>query len=273
MLTFSAVELAKAIPVRLVGKGNPMTLAATHILPTPDQFLLSAAGYLIEGRENEAAGLLLTCSIESLNVEEGDFGREYLEVVVRRPRVAYDALQTRWGDGPGKLIQQACEAVAPLGCESVNLRVRASLVDADPTLRAELIDRARGRSIDNQAATARQFLLWENLRFRSLPEIKVAEALDRRRVMFFPLCMARVNLGPRRTNREPDFRVCHNGKWGMIEIDGRKFHQGLSAEDHEQDRLFRSHGDKVVERFQARRSHDVPDEVVDKFLTILDRNG
>jgi hypothetical protein len=250
-----------------------MALSATRALPTPDQFLLSAARYLIEGSENEAASLLLTCSIESLTVEEGDFGREYLEVVLRGPRVVYDAMQNRWDDGPGKMIQQACEAVAPFGCESVNLRVRASLVEADPTLYAELLDRARGRSVDNQAATAKQFLLWENLRFRSLPEVKIAEALERRRVMFFPLCMARVNQGPRRANREPDFLICQNGKWGMIEIDGRKFHQGLAAEDHERDRLFRSHGVKVVERFQARHCLDVPDEVVDKFLAILERNG
>jgi hypothetical protein len=32
-------------------------------------------------------------------------------------------------------------------------------------------------------------------------------------------------------------------------------------------------GVKVVERFQARHCLDVPDEVVDKFLAILERNG
>jgi hypothetical protein len=97
--------------------------------------------------------------------------------VLRGPRVVYDAMQNRWDDGPGKMIQQACEAVAPFGCESVNLRVRAPLVEADPTLYAELLDRARGRSVDNQAATAKQFLLWENLRFRSLPEVKIQRLL------------------------------------------------------------------------------------------------
>ena len=122
------------------------------------------------------------------------------------------------------------------------------------------------------AENAPNSTVWENLRFRSKTEVRVATALDRCAVMFFPLCSARVGSEGSRVRREPDFLVCHDGKWGILEVDG-PHHTGRAADDHERDRLFRNHGLKVVEHYNADECFENADRVVNNFLNILDRNG
>ena len=61
---------------------------------------------------------------------------------------------------------------------------------------------------------------WENLRFRSKTEIKIAEALDRTGVLFVPNSLARLTTPKGRENKEADFLICYNGKWGVLEVDG-----------------------------------------------------
>ena len=71
-------------------------------------------------------------------------------------------------------------------------------------------------------------------------------------------------------NREPDFLVCLGGKWGILEVDGEPFHPASrTVEDHERDRLFKQHGIRVVEHFDATKCYEAPQTVVKKFLEIL----
>lgn len=110
---------------------------------------------------------------------------------------------------------------------------------------------------------------WEHLRFRSLTETRIAEELDRRKVLFFPNCIARLGF-KERENREPDFLVCYEGKWGILEVDGEDSHpQGRAAKDHERDRLFKLHGILLVEHFDASECWENADGVVKKFLELL----
>jgi hypothetical protein len=263
--------------VRLAKKADEMTNTLTSALPTPEQFIASAVKYLLEGRDEEAASVLLTCQIETLSLAERDYGTEYVDIGLRGPRVAYDLL-TEWSwrehDSVARRIRSALEAVIPLGCTLGEMEIRAELVSLDPEWMAELIEQARGKAVNNQAADAENFQLWNNLRFRSPAEVKIAEALDKTGVMFFPNCKGRMSQGPRRANREPDFLVCQNGKWGILEVDGDAWHPATSAvQDHERDRVFHSYGIKVVQRFAGKHCMDVPDAVVERFLSILDRNG
>jgi hypothetical protein len=112
---------------------------------------------------------------------------------------------------------------------------------------------------------------WENLRFRSNTEIRIAKELDRRKVLFFPNCMARLGF-KERENREPDFLVCYEGKWGILEVDGPDTHPpSRAAEDHERDRLFKQHGILLIEHFDASECWENADGVVKKFLELLKR--
>jgi hypothetical protein len=104
--------------------------------------------------------------------------------------------------------------------------------------------------------------VWKGLRFRSQREVRIAEELDRRRVLFFPNCKARLGLKERQ-NREPDFFICYEGKWGILEVDGGPHHPPTrTVGDHERDRLFHSYGILLVEHFDAGECWDNADGVV-----------
>jgi uncharacterized protein YjbI with pentapeptide repeats len=109
---------------------------------------------------------------------------------------------------------------------------------------------------------------WKGFYFRSKAEIKIAEALDRAGVLFYPNSKARLNQSEVRVNKESDFLVFQAGKFGILEVDGREWHQ-IAADDHERDRLFKRYGIRVIERFDATRCWNEPDKVVQEFLEIL----
>jgi very-short-patch-repair endonuclease len=82
--------------------------------------------------------------------------------------------------------------------------------------------------------------------------------------------MARLGTDDERKNREADFLVCANGKWGILEVDGEPFHPpSRTVDDHTRDRLFKDHGIRVVEHFDASECSERPAEVVASFLKLL----
>ena len=167
-------------------------------------------------------------------------------------------------------VRRAIEAVLPTGFYMKHYTVDAQLMDIDPDWRTELLEIARGRGIHNQARQNMAGLVWRNLGFRSKSEIRIAQALDRLGVLYLPNCLARVDAPDRRKNREADFLACENGKWGILEVDGEPFHPpSRTVQDHERDRLFRLHGIRIVEHFDASECFNNPDQVVAKFLEPL----
>ena len=110
------------------------------------------------------------------------------------------------------------------------------------------------------------------LLFRSPVEVTIAKALDRHRVLFLPNCMARLGFPDSRENKEADFLVCYEGKWGILEINGDTYHTN-SAKDHNRSRLFKMHGIKVVELYEASRCIKEPTKVVQEFLELVKKNG
>jgi hypothetical protein len=111
---------------------------------------------------------------------------------------------------------------------------------------------------------------WENLRFRSKTEIKIAEALDRTGVLFVPNSLARLNTPKGRENKEADFLICYHGKWGVLEVDGPFHIAERRVEEQERERIFKINGIKVVERFDAKECYETPDKVVQKFFYLME---
>jgi uncharacterized protein YjbI with pentapeptide repeats len=111
---------------------------------------------------------------------------------------------------------------------------------------------------------------WENLRFRSKTEIKIAEALDRTGVLFLPNSLARLTTPKGRENKEADFLICYNGKWGVLEVDGPFHTAERRVEEQERERIFKRNGIKVVERFDAEKCYNNPDEVVQEFFKMIE---
>ena len=80
---------------------------------------------------------------------------------------------------------------------------------------------------------------WNNLNFRSESEVRIAQALDKLNILFFPNCKGRLGVASARENREADFLVCYKGEWGILEVDGEPFHPpSRTVADHTRDRLF-----------------------------------
>jgi uncharacterized protein YjbI with pentapeptide repeats len=111
---------------------------------------------------------------------------------------------------------------------------------------------------------------WERLRFRSKTEIKIAEALDRTGVLFVPNSLARLTTAKGRENKEADFLICYNGKWGVLEVDGPFHTAKRRVEEQERERIFKKNGIKVVERFDSERCYNNPDEVVQEFFKMIE---
>ncbi len=244
-------------------------------LPDPDRVLASAARFLIEGGEEDLASILLSCSIAIWESGDtwyvGDETHFALHITITGPRAAYD-LFTDDRSEQGDAIRRALRAVLPPDTYIKHLTPQAELIAIDADWRQELLEIARGRNVTNQALADRSLRLrvWENLAFRSASEIRIAKVLDQRGVLFFPLCKGRLNTPAGRGNREPDFLVCSQGKWGILEVDGEPFHPpSRTVIDHQRDRLFHDHGIRVIQHYDATECYESPDKVVDGFLGLL----
>lgn len=109
-------------------------------------------------------------------------------------------------------------------------------------------------------------VVWKGLELRSISELKIAQALDRAGVLFIASSRARFTTsenGSGRDNREVDFLICHNGRWGVLEVDG-PYH----SNDHDKwrDDRFRAHGLEIIARYPSDRCHNDPGGVVADFL-------
>ena len=233
----------------------------------------SAARFLIDGGEEDAASLLLACSMSIYDSGDtsyaGDETHYAVHVEMTGPRAAYDVLNDE-SNSIRRSIHKAIQAVLPSDRYVKHFTVHAEQVEIDPDWRAELLEIARGRGVHNQAPGVQNGRVWRNLLFRSQSEVGIAQALDNAGVLYLPNCRARLGLGGQRFNREADFLVCASGNWGILEVDGEPFHPpSRTVQDHERDRLFRSHGIKVVEHFDADRCYQQPEHVVQEFLRIL----
>jgi hypothetical protein len=253
-----------------------------------DRLLASAIQFLIDGGDEKAAALLLSCTLSYQEEVEVLVKTRYLtrKVILAAPRLSYDVLEyidsqyhcEEYPDIPADLVEKVAlsgtvrRAFHALISEDVKLVVKATLVPITAQWREELLGLLRGDHVTNQGllfAPERPVVPWNGLRFRSRAEVCIAEALERARVLFLPNCMARLGVS-RRQSREADFLICHQGKWGILEVDGPLAHPpSRTVEDHERDRLFKAHGIRLVEHFDADKCMKDADGVVKRFLYLL----
>lgn len=109
---------------------------------------------------------------------------------------------------------------------------------------------------------------WKGMIFRSQTEVRIAKTLDHRGIFFVPPTRVRMSAGKNeRQSRELDFVICHEGKWGVLEVDG-PFHDAKL--DAERDKLLRTHGIRSIQRFPSDRCYNTPHAVIDEFLHVLE---
>jgi hypothetical protein len=249
----------------------------------------SAVQFLLDGKEEKAAKILLHCTLTDIKtyMDSKRFvdPTTAVDITLSAPRIIYrelieifDWVLPTWRPGQpdseerqlGLSIQFAFSALLPPDTFLGEIHVHAALIEITPQWKDEFQAILQGTDIHNQGlqfSEAQPVHIWKNLRFRSQTEIRVAEALDRAGVLFLPNCRARLGFKTRE-NREADFLVSCDGKWGILEIDSDRFHKSAAA-DHERDRLFKAHGISVIEHFDQGECWENAEGVVKKFLYLL----
>jgi hypothetical protein len=163
--------------------------------------------------------------------------------------------------------------------EVLNLVHHVRLIDVEhnwkDTVRALI---AASKGVNNQGATTeymflkdkKEPILYEGLKFASQSEVRIAQELKQRKVLFFPLAVGvRAGTGQQfKDQREVDFLVCYNGAWGILEVSGPS-HNGRFAVDAEKDGWFKEVGILCVEHRTAEQCFNNPKKVIDEFLSVL----
>jgi hypothetical protein len=207
--------------------------------------------------------LLATCQVE---IELSNAGEAVVELV-GLPVQAAGPLDLQ-NPMAGALLD-ALRAVLPAGTWIERVTAVPTVAPAGP---GQTRDAAgiEGPGGINQAIGELAPREWAGMRFRSESEVHIAQALDRAGVLFLPGALARLGPHVGRHNREVDFLVCHEGMWGILEVDGELFHSGSRHEaDRARDDLFRQGGVAIIRRYDAGRCSSMPDEVVAAFLDVL----
>jgi hypothetical protein len=119
---------------------------------------------------------------------------------------------------------------------------------------------------------------WGGMYFRSPVEVKIAEALDRRGVLFFANARGRVSdegsPASRKSDRftgrlEIDFLVFQKGRCLSLEIDGKHHEESTQAHrDYIRDRVLLREGIPTA-RFTAQECLQSPDTVIEEFLHLF----
>lgn len=249
-----------------------------------EQILASAIRYLLEGDEIEAATLLMSCTLESwhqyteyYDPYDSDTSFEAVELLLRGPRKFFDEISS------GEDLRAAPESpitkeirrsfYAVFGSKYfIKIRTGASIVSIDTDWRTRLLAESETKQPTNQNSYEPKPIIYMGMRFSSQPEVEIAKALDRLGVMYLPNCLVRVGSPGNRETRFPDFLISHKGKWGILEVDGKKYHTGRAAEDHDRSRQIERHGGiAYFTRFDAMRCMNDANGVVKEFLDILEK--
>ncbi|MCY7275588.1 MAG: hypothetical protein LH702_18085 [Phormidesmis sp. CAN_BIN44] len=119
------------------------------------------------------------------------------------------------------------------------------------------------------AKEGRKTIQHDGLTFGSQSEVAIFKALEERQVLFFLLPLGvRYETGIHcKDRREPDFLVCYEGTWGILEV---SYHEPERYEkDEEKDAWFKKSGLLCVEHYTAEACYKGPKRVVEEFLSIL----
>jgi hypothetical protein len=247
-----------------------------------DAFLAAAVQRLVRLDQIEASLALAEATIVKLR---GWNEWTTVEVQLEVPGDHFDALagisENDQGMGtfgepydiPGTaILARVFTAVLPPAAECSNVRVK---IQNDPVSEdwREQFKGSVGRGPVNQGTVPgvapAKFVTTDGLRYRSKSEIKVADELRRREVIFFPLPGV-VIAGAR--VREPDFLVLHAGRAGVLEIHGAPYHPASRAsEDHAKSMPYRFAGAEHL-IVDASEAYNTPERVVDKLLRLLEGN-
>lgn len=235
-----------------------------------ERYLAAAVRYFIVANQPEVAKLLATCELEYYQ----DDDETLVVTLAGDPQLVMEVNKDRYADtqtGITLELQAAFEAVFPWADE-VKVRVGTGVPQLDPDWRIKVIAELDGEQVSNQNPWVKAPTVWHGIRFDSgAPgEVAIAKALEKAGVMYLPGAMIRVGLPNNQQTFFPDFLICYNGMWGILEVDGQKFHTGTATQDYDRMRkLLSTPGISFFDRYTAKKCIEAPDTVVREFLQAL----
>ncbi|MEH2212696.1 hypothetical protein [Nostoc sp.] len=121
------------------------------------------------------------------------------------------------------------------------------------------------------ARKGREPIIYNEMKFASQSEIRIAQELEVKGVLFFPLPLAVKHETGNiyEDHREVDFLVCLDGTFGILEI---SFHPDRYEKDKEKDAWFKKSGILCVEHYPAEKCYNQPRTVVEEFLSFLSKH-
>jgi hypothetical protein len=227
---------------------------------------------------------LASIAVESeVEVEKDRYGEEWIVlrlppsahgIVTEQEEVSNELLDYLHDVCAGNIYDQNGEAI-----RDVRIEVKMSLLEVEEDWKEEmrrLISSAPG---SNQGVvTEKEYgregkdtVTYNEMTFASKSEVRVAQEFETREVLFFPLPLGiRTETGTRwKDHKEPDFLVCQDGTWGVLEV---AYHPDRYEQDAEKAKWYKEAGILCVEYFTAERCYNEPEAVVDDFLNVLSKH-
>lgn len=240
-----------------------------------DRLLFNVSQILISRGELESAGLLAGLPFE-LTSGMNHFGDEFTVLSTSVGLQQYEYL--RAGIDNKELVNFFSIIASTINELHQGIFVRFIVAYLDQTQpsdnwHTELVNSIAALTSNQALFTFKDSrkIVHHGLNFRSQSEIKIFDALIKRGLLILPLPVA--VMGRHRLYKEPDFVVCYNGKVGILEIHGDKWHPPeTAAKEHERRREFARLGVNVYEIFGADRCLAAPDKVVEDFLQAFIRS-
>ncbi len=149
------------------------------------------------------------------------------------------------------------------GANLSGARLFANLNEAD-YVQTDL-DKTINADTETELSDSENEIDWNGFCFHSDAQVKIAETLDRTSALFIPNSQLRLTTPAGRQNQKAQFLVFHQGKLGILEVDGPED----AAADEAVDILAINSGICLVKHYDATRCSEQPDLVVQEFLAIL----
>ncbi|MCY7384474.1 MAG: pentapeptide repeat-containing protein, partial [Microcoleus sp. CAN_BIN18] len=190
--------------------------------------------------------------------------RSFFKRYLRRHQVTVHRTQVIGVNLSGANLSGARLSFANLSESDSSADLHGAILADYNTLSEEIIKAENGHNQGILSKSEEGIYHWNDLCFHCEEEVKIAEALDRTSVLFFPNSKARLTTPAGRQNQEPDFLIFHEGKWGILEISHPD-----TEKDQTRDRLFASYGIRIIHYCDANRCTEEADRIVQEFLDLL----
>lgn len=166
-----------------------------------------------------------------------------------------------------------------LDTETIDITFRVKLLDVEENWQQKIKEQILNAKEANQGIITEKVFARKNnsvieyneMKFGSQSEVRIAQEFERRKVLFFPLPLAvRNDTGINyKDHKEVDFLVCHDGTWGILEV---SYHRNRYEEDSEKSAWFKRSGILCVEPHTAEKCYNESAKTVDNFLNILSKH-